>query len=112
MVLVNAMALPTRVGSRTTVTGHEIGRTYFSLRHRARYLVLGPATTWELAPLRSVRLQWDNGNCTISATPRGMDPEVCTTCQGLIDPGASLASRTCGCATVVAADSRSCQGEQ
>ena len=68
-----------------TVTGHRPGGTYFSIRHGMRYEALRSTTVWELAPDDRTLLQWENGNTTASAEPRGPDPEVCPKCDRLID---------------------------
>ncbi len=91
------------VGDGRTPTGHEIDRTYFSLRHLARYRVLGLASKWELAPSECVRLEWENGNCTTSDEPRQDDPELCSICDGALDMFEPLPIEPCRCVPNAAA---------
>lgn len=79
------------------MTGHEVGRSYFSLSHLARYHVVGQATIWELAPGECVRLAWENGNFTTSGEPRGSDPELCAACDGILGEAGSLPVGLCRC---------------
>jgi hypothetical protein len=59
-----------------TATGHVVGAAYFSAEHQMTYVVLGPATLWELAPGQAVRLRWANGNETVTPVPPGKDVPV------------------------------------
>ena len=83
--------------ARPTATGHRIGRRYYSVRNRSRSRVLGVATTWELAPGASVKLRWDNGNTTTTALDRGLDPEVCPSCDGHLDGPVWIPVARCTC---------------
>lgn len=91
------------VAGGRTATGHEVGRTYFSLRHLARYRVLGQASKWELAPAECVRLEWENGNCTTSGESRGNDPELCSTCEGALEMFGAPRVGPCRCVTTAVA---------
>ena len=81
----------------TTATDHRVGATYFSLTYHLRYRVAGPATVWELAHDQCVELEWENGNVTTSAMPRGRDPELCPDCLGAVDPTKSTRLHACSC---------------
>lgn len=91
------------VSDRRTATDHEVGRTYFSVRHLARYRVLSQASKWELAPAACVRLEWENGNCTTSGEPRQRDPELCGTCEGALEVFDPLPLEICRCVTTAVA---------
>lgn len=80
-----------------TATGHRVGRAYYSVRNRARYRVVGTATTWELAPGASVVVRWENGNTTTTALERGADPELCPSCSGVVAGPPWLCVRHCRC---------------
>jgi hypothetical protein len=53
-----------------------VGWWYFSEEDAMEYLVLGPATVWELAPHGAVRVRWANGNETVTTRSAAGDPVV------------------------------------
>jgi hypothetical protein len=83
--------------SPRAATGHRIGGRYYSIRNQTCYEVLGIATVWELAPGASVRLRWDNGKTTTTAIDRGLDPEVCQSCDGHLNGPMWIPVARCTC---------------
>ena len=63
-------------------TGHVTGWWYYSEHDAMEYLVLGPATVWELAPHAAARVRWANGNETVTTRSSGHDPVVAPPAQG------------------------------
>ena len=84
-------------GTPPAATGHRIGHRYYSVRNRTCYRVLGIATMWELAPGASVTLWWDNGNTTTTALDRGLDPELCPSCDGHVNGPRWIPMARCKC---------------